>query len=48
MAVRDTEIMDGDRVCQFRIQKSQPEIEFVKVEHLNNPSRGGLGSTGRR
>lgn len=48
LAIRDTEIYDGDRVCQFRIQKNQPEIEFVEVEHLDNPSRGGWGSTGRR
>lgn len=48
VAIRDTEINDGDRVCQFRIQKNQPAIEFVQVEHLNNPSRGGWGSTGRR
>lgn len=48
MAIRDTEIRDGIRVCQFRIQKSQPAIEFVQVDHLNNPSRGGWGSTGRR
>ena len=27
--------------------KIQPEIEFVTVDDLKNPSRGGLGSTGR-
>lgn len=48
MAIRDTEIKDGDRICQFRIQRNQPDIEFVEVEHLDNPSRGGWGSTGRR
>jgi dUTP pyrophosphatase len=46
MAVRDTVIHDKDRVCQFRIQRNQPAIEFVRVEHLGNPSRGGWGSTG--
>lgn len=46
LAMRDTEIHDGDRICQFRIQRNQPKIEFVQVEHLGNPSRGGWGSTG--
>lgn len=46
LAMRDTEIHDGDRICQFRIQKNQPRIEFVQVDHLGNPSRGGWGSTG--
>jgi dUTP pyrophosphatase len=48
LAMRDTVIHDGDRICQFRIQRSQPAIEFEKVEHLGNPDRGGWGSTGRR
>lgn len=41
-----TVINRGDRVCQFRIQKVQPEINFVEVEHLGNKDRGGFGSTG--
>lgn len=41
-----TVINRGDRVCQFRIQKVQPEINFVEVEHLVNKDRGGFGSTG--
>jgi len=45
-AVRDTEIHINDRVCQFRIQKKQPEIEFEEVETLGNKDRGGIGSTG--
>jgi len=45
-AVRDTEIHVNDRICQFRIQKHQPEIEFEEVESLDGPSRGGFGSTG--
>ncbi len=48
LAMRDTVIHDGDRICQFRIQRNQPAIEFVQVDHLNNPSRGGWGSTGKR
>lgn len=48
LAMRDTAIKDGDRICQFRIQKNQPPIEFEEVESLGNPSRGGWGSTGKR
>lgn len=39
-------INPGDRVCQFRIMPSQPKIEFIKVNTLGNPDRGGFGSTG--
>lgn len=45
-AIRDTNIHKGDRVCQFRIMKKQPAVQFVEVEHLNNEDRGGFGSTG--
>jgi dUTP pyrophosphatase len=46
IALRDTIIHKNDRICQFEIQKIQPEIEFVEVEHLDAESRGGIGSTG--
>lgn len=46
LAVRDTEINVNDRICQFRIQKHQPEISFEEVETLGNENRGGFGSTG--
>ena len=46
LAMRDTTIYEGDRICQFRIMKNQPEIEFVEVEFLDGPVRGGIGSTG--
>lgn len=46
MATRDTIINLNDRICQFRISKSMPEVEIVEVETLGNPDRGGLGSTG--
>lgn len=46
-AVRDTEVKINDRICQFRILKHQPEIEFDEVEFLDGASRGGFGSTGR-
>lgn len=47
LAVRDTVIEKGDRIAQFRIQKNQPGIEFLTVDHLRPVSRGGIGSTGR-
>lgn len=47
-AVRDTEIHVNDRICQFRIQKHQPEIIFEEVDDLDgNADRGGFGSTGK-
>ena len=42
LAMRDTQIHKGDRICQFRIMKQQPAIEFEEVEHLEGPDRGGL------
>ena len=46
-ATRDTIINKNDRICQFRINKIQPEFEVVEVEHLNVTDRGGFGSTGK-
>lgn len=46
LAMRDTEISINDRICQFRIVKNQPTIEFHEVEDLGNEERGGFGSTG--
>ncbi len=48
LAVRDTQIRVNDRICQFRIQRCQPRIIFEETEHLGNPDRGGLGSTGKQ
>lgn len=45
-ATRDTLIPKGERICQFRIVKHQPEIKFEMVDTLGNPDRGGYGSTG--
>lgn len=47
-ATEDTMVLKNDRICQFRIIKHQPKIEFVEVDTLGNADRGGLGSTGRR
>lgn len=46
LAMRDTEIHEGDRICQFRIMENQPVLHFQEVEHLEGPDRGGFGSTG--
>ena len=48
LAMRDTEIRVNDRICQFRIMKNQPQIDFELVEHLNGEDRGGFGSTGKQ
>lgn len=45
-ALRDTVINKNDRICQFRIVKKMPAIDFKEVDKLNNESRGGHGSTG--
>ena len=47
-ALRDTEIKTNERICQFRIMKKQPEFTFEEVDCLENPDRGGIGSTGVR
>lgn len=46
IALRDTHIYAGDRIAQFRIVKKQPEYEIIEVEKLEDPDRGGFGSTG--
>ncbi|MBQ1916840.1 MAG: deoxyuridine 5'-triphosphate nucleotidohydrolase [Lachnospiraceae bacterium] len=46
-ATRDVHISVNDRLCQFRLFKHQPEIDFEEKEHLGTESRGGFGSTGR-
>ena len=47
IAMEDTVINKNDRICQFRINKIQPEIEFEEVGHLDETNRGGFGSTGK-
>lgn len=41
-----TWVRKGDRICQFRIVKKQPEIDFDEVMFLDEVDRGGFGSTG--
>lgn len=45
-ATRDTTIHVNDRICQFRIEKHQPNLSFEEVEYLADNARGGFGSTG--
>lgn len=44
-ATEDVTIEAGQRVCQFRIIKRQPELEFVEGS-MTDADRGGFGSTG--
>ena len=46
LAVRDTVIHVNDRICQFRIMKHQPPVEFCVVDRLEGADRGGFGSIG--
>lgn len=48
IAMRDTVIHAGERICQFRIMEHQPVLQFEAVEVLGNADRGGIGSTGTR
>ena len=46
-ATIDGEIPAGTRICQFRIFEKMPQVEFEYVDTLENPNRGGFGSTGQ-
>ena len=46
-ATRDTVIPKNTRICQFRVVENEPPLTFLSVERLENPDRGGFGSTGR-
>lgn len=48
LAMRDTVINEGDRICQFRINGKMPYVEFETVTELDEVSRGGIGSTGTK
>ena len=49
LATRDTVVEIGDRICQFRVMKNQPQVHFKEVdaEEMGGPARGGFGSTGK-
>lgn len=42
----DGRIKKGERICQFRIQKKMPEVEFQTVTNMRKSDRGGFGSSG--
>jgi dUTP pyrophosphatase len=46
-ATRKTQIVESDRICQFRIVEKMPNVEIEEVSELGNPDRGGHGSTGK-
>lgn len=46
-ATRKTDINKNDRICQFRINKKQPNLSFIKVDNLSDKNRGGFGTSGR-
>lgn len=46
-ATRNTTIPKNERICQFCIVKNQPMLAFEEVEDMEEPDRGGFGSTGR-
>lgn len=48
LAMYDTLIKKGERICQFRIIEHQPELEIEVVESLGNKDRGGFGSSGTK
>ncbi len=45
---RNVIIEKNDKIAQFRIMEVQPDIEFIEVEDLESPDRGGHGSTGKQ
>ena len=46
LAMRDTSVKKGDRICQFRIVESMQSAQFIQVDVLGNQNRGGHGSKG--
>lgn len=45
IAMRDTVINKGDKICQFRIVERQPSLIFEEGK-MEGEDRGGFGSTG--
>lgn len=44
-ATRPVTIPKGTRLCQFRINKVQPQIIFDEVVSLDGENRGGFGTS---
>ena len=47
IAMEDSIIEPGDKICQFRIMERQPSIVFEEGQ-MDGPDRGGFGSTGAK
>lgn len=47
IALADTKISRGDKICQFRIVEKQPNVRFVEGK-MTSEDRGGFGSTGTK
>ena len=47
LALKDTVIHKNDRICQFRIVPTQPEVHFIETNTLDAMDRNGFGSTGK-
>lgn len=41
-------IRKGDKIAQFRIVKQQPDFKITEVSDIDEPSRGGFGTSGKR
>lgn len=48
LAQKDGFIIFDERVCQFRIQKKMPKLDFNEVKRLGNEDRGGHGESGTK
>lgn len=46
--VKGTWIRKGDKIGQFRIMETMPELEFEEVESFGNLDRKGFGTTGSK
>jgi len=48
LAMRDTVIHEGDRICHFRVMNQMGDVDLIAVDKMSDQSRGGFGSTGIR
>ena len=46
LAMRNTTIHRGDRICQFRLVPKMGRVKFTETNYMHESSRGGFGSTG--
>lgn len=48
LAMEDTVVHKGDRICQFRLNKKMENLDLIEVKEAFDKSRGGFGSTGKK